>query len=159
MRLLLFVAALLPQLTQVPPPAPVPMPPALRARFVEDMRTKNLEDVLALYAPGATFHDPEGHDISSASALRTLYTQVFNTYDSDITLAQPKNEIIGAPRPITAMRETGTYRETLRLRTTGVATVVCGTYTFEYAKNTAGVGWLISSMAWTNDPCPAPATP
>ena len=100
-------------------------------RFVDDMRTKNLEDVLSLYTANAVFLDPEGHRFATPAALRSLYVQVFATYDSD-------------------------YTEDLRTRATGEVQHLCGGFRFDWVRQPSGTGqarWLIERMQWTAKPC------
>lgn len=154
MRLLFLLALAVPFAQQLPD-APAPLtPPLIRDRFVADMRSKNLEDVLALYTPDATFQSPGVQPISGASALRQLYTQVFAQYDSDITLERPHHHESGDPHHFTGITENGRYHELLTDRSTHTAKTVCGTYTFTYVRNPYGSGWLVSAMEWTTDPCP-----
>jgi len=155
MRLLFSLAAFV-ALAQFPAKELPLVPPSLRAHWADDMRSKNLDDILSLYAPGAVFLRPEGPPISTASDLRALYETVFSTYDSDITLDPPRHHETGTPHHPNAIVDEGTYRETLRTRATGTTQILCGRYTFTYSKATDGAnGWRIARMEWTNDPCPA----
>jgi ketosteroid isomerase-like protein len=154
MRYLLVLAIVFCQASRLVPQAgtTVQMPPMLRARFIEDMRSKNLEDVLALYTSDASFHDPGGHDIAGREALRKLYIEVFATYDSNITMTETQHVAEGMPRNPTAIVEQGSYSETLGVRANRTSMHVCGGYVFRYVPNPQG-GWLIARMEWTNEPC------
>jgi len=141
--------------TAPPPRPPIEVPPTLRARWADDMKRKDLEDILTLYAPGAEFVDERGKSYTDAS-LADLYRSVFATTDAEeIQLAQPSHHEEGEPRHITKIFEDGTYEETLRDRATGSRSRLCGSYSITYTKNPAG-GWLIARMAWTQTPCPKP---
>lgn len=157
MRLLFGIAAAAALSTQVPATELPLVPPTLRARWVEDMRSKNLNDILRLYAPGAVFISPDGTTVSGADDLQKLYETVFTAFDSDITLNPPHHRDLGPPRQTTGIIDDGTYRETLRTLSTRVTQNLCGRYIFTYSKATDGSsGWRIARMEWTSDPCPAP---
>lgn len=160
MRLLLLplVFAALPQ-AQMPPPDPHPVlvPPAIRARFTADMRSKNVDDVMGLYAPDAIFASPgDTPRAEGAAAIRRLYEDMFQRYDASITLTPATQHAEGAPPRFNSIAESGAYSEDLRTRATGETKHLCGKYTFTYTKNPAG-GWWVSRMDWTIDPCPDPA--
>jgi hypothetical protein len=51
-------------------------------RFTEDMRTKNIDDVLSLYTHDAIFAQPDGAQVKGKNRLRNLYLHVFATYEA-----------------------------------------------------------------------------
>jgi hypothetical protein len=64
-------------------------PPNLPTRqFLDDMRGKNLQDILTMYLPDAVFIDPSGHKFSSPDARRQLYQNTFATYDSELVFSE-----------------------------------------------------------------------
>src|SRR3954470_16438177 len=63
----------------------LPGPSLPTQRFADDLRNKNLDDVLKLYTPRAVFIDPSGKQYRGP-ALLELFKQVFATFDSDIVL-------------------------------------------------------------------------
>jgi len=142
--LLILAAALLLQ-QPAPPPRP-PRPNIPTQRFIDDMRSKNLEDVLALYTPDAVFTDPEGHTFATPAALRQLYIQVFATYDSDLQLTSASLSISRDNKTGTAV-DTGSYTEALTVRATGAVLHPHGTYRFVWSLQPDGK-WLISRMEW-----------
>jgi len=150
MHLLFFIALLL----QAPTPnAASPVLPT--QQWIQDMQTKNLEDVLALYTPDAVFVDPEGHQFATPDALRKLYTQVFATYDSDLTRGKGTIAIQGNPEVAGAVAvESAEFTENLRTRATNTTAHLCGDYRFTYVLQQNG-HWLISRMEWTSKACPA----
>jgi ketosteroid isomerase-like protein len=150
MHLLFFVAILL----QVPAPnAATPTLPT--QQWIQDMQTKNLDDVLALYTPDAVFVDPEGHQFATPDALRKLYIQVFATYDSDLSRGKGTIAIQGNPEvPGAIAVESAEFTENLRTRATNTTAKLCGDYRFTYILQQNG-HWLISRMEWTSKACPA----
>ena len=151
MRLLIFAAALLFQNA----PAQPTTPDLPTQRWIQDMQTKNLDDVLALYTPDAIFIDPSGKQFSTPDALRKLYEQVFATYDSDLSRGKGTITIQGNPEvPGAIAIEAADYTENLRTRATNTTVQVCGGYRFTYILQQNG-HWLISRMEWTQKACPA----
>ena len=148
---LLFFAVLLFQ-TSTPNTASPVLP---TQQWIQDMQTKNLEDVLALYTPDAVFIDPEGHQFGTPDALRKLYAQVFATYDSDLTRGKGTIAIQGNPEvPGAIAVESAEFSENLRTRATNTTAHLCGDYRFTYVLQQNG-HWLISRMEWTSKACPA----
>jgi ketosteroid isomerase-like protein len=170
MRLLVLAAALLlnpssHNLTDSPKTTVIPV-----ARFIDDMRGKNIDDVLSLYTPDAVFVDPEGHQFVRPQALRKLYEQVFATYDSDLTFFGFRTVITGSYGSET-VQQAGFYSEDLRTRSTGTVQHVCGGYHVTYKHQSQSgqqdrqIGdlirkpassWLISRQEWTSAPCFSP---
>jgi len=150
MHLLFFVAILLQA------PAPNAATPTLPTQqWIQDMQTKNLDDVLALYTPDAVFVDPEGHQFATPDALRKLYIQVFATYDSDLSRGKGTIAIQGNPEvPGAIAVESAEFTENLRTRATNTTAKLCGDYRFTYILQQNG-HWLISRMEWTSKACPA----
>jgi len=154
MSLLLAAAILLQQPVRTPAaPAAVMMPPLPTQRFVDDMRDKKLEDILALFMPHAAFIDPTGKSFATADARRTLFAQAFATYDSDLSLHDTGGALGGDPTQAgTLAIETGDYSETLRTRATGISQQMCGGYSFFWERQPDGA-WLLTRMQWTSTPC------
>lgn len=116
-------------------------------RFVDDLRTKN-RDILRLYTADAVFVDPSGR-LRGTAALRSLYTRIFATYDSDLTLM--RNHISNTTAGATELStESGTYTENLRVRSSGKMQRFRGTYRFTYQHQPDG-RWFISRQEWTAD--------
>jgi ketosteroid isomerase-like protein len=118
-------------------------------RFVRDLRSKNIDDILIMYAPDAVFVQPSGETISGTEAMQTLYKQIFNEFDSDLTLS-PGN--ISSPdssdSPVCV--EWGTYTENLRIRSTGETKYIHGTYRFAYLHRCNE--WLLRRQEWDTPP-------
>jgi ketosteroid isomerase-like protein len=130
-------------------------PPNLPTRqFLDDMRGKNLQDILTMYLPDAVFIDPSGHKFSSPDARRQLYQNTFATYDSELVFSETHLKYKGdMSKPGNVVVEMDNYHENLLTRSTKVMQQVCGTCTFTWVKQTDGV-WLMSSQKWTLASCP-----
>jgi ketosteroid isomerase-like protein len=131
-------------------------PPVLPTRqYADDMRAKNIEDILSLYTPGATFTDPDGNTFSTPDAMRKLYEQVFAAYDSDLTFTVKNQSVNGDGYSAgTTAVESDDYEETLQTRATKTMQQVCGDCIFTWVRQADGV-WLMSSQKWTVRPCAA----
>ena len=114
-------------------------------RFVDDMRTKNIRDVLALYTLNAVFIDPSGKRYRGSVALRGLYKKVFATFDSDLAM---KAQALSPGKQPKVCIESGTYDEDLRLRANGSVQHYAGSYRFTYELQSTGQ-WLLSRQEWT----------
>jgi ketosteroid isomerase-like protein len=135
-------------------------PPSLPTRqYVEDMRSKNIDDILVMYLPDAVFTDPQGQKFSSPETRRRLYEQTFATYDSEIIFTETKLKYKGDTSEAgNVVVETDGFHENLRTRATNVMQQVCGTCTFTWVRQRDGV-WLMSSQKWTTAACPVTPAP
>jgi ketosteroid isomerase-like protein len=140
----LLLAALLMQQPPLPPRPPRPNLPT--QRFIDDLRTKNLDDILALYAPEAVFVDPEGHTFATPAARRAFYEQIFATYDSDLVLNSSSLSISRDGGTGTAV-DRGTYTEVLTVRATGAVRHPHGSYILTWHLQPNGA-WLITRVVW-----------
>jgi ketosteroid isomerase-like protein len=117
-------------------------------RFVRDMRTKDIVDILSLYTADAVFIQPDGTRVVGRSALRTLYKTVFATYDSELAPRDFEIEPVASSAAGVCV-QSGPYEELLRLRKDGTRISASGRYRFVYRRTKQG-NWLISEMAWTS---------
>ena len=145
MRLLLVVV-LFAQASTLASQKPGPDPPA--QHWVDDMHSKNLTDILAMYIPDAVFTDSDGHRFSDPHARSKLFESVFATYDSDLKLTI-KSNIKTNPQSDIQLAD---YHEDLRTRATGKTAVVCGTVVFVWKRQSNGA-WLIANQRWTSSDC------
>jgi len=113
-------------------------------RFGKDLHDKNIDDVLMLYSSDAVFVQPDGTEVHGSAELSKLYEQVTAALDSDLYL-QVNSVIVLTPK--LGIRETGTYRETLRHRDTGKVEEVHGTFKFAGHKEADGQ-WRFTRMEW-----------
>ena len=138
-------------LLQVPSPTEntLPLtPPLLRERFVQDIASHNLDDLLTLFTRDAELVSVKATPVSGQAALRSYFAEEYAHQDTHLTLAQPTHMDEGEPRHPTAIIDKGRYTQS-----TGQTPQQCGAYTFRYVKNPEG-GWLIARMEWTAEPCP-----
>jgi hypothetical protein len=150
-------------------------------RFILDMRRKDIEDILSLYAPSAVFVRSDGTKISGLEDLRTLYQQVFATYDFDNLSFIKLHTLITGSYGSETVEQMGFYSEDLRTRSTDKLQHLCGGYHvhyqhhidwhFEHPAFDPGADifnqtsprpapqldayWLITRQEWTSTPCPA----
>jgi len=120
-------------------PVASPLPDA---RFVSDLHSKKVDDVLTLYTADAVFVNPDGSVAHSGPELRKLFEQVTSTLDSDLHL-HPVN----IERKGDTVEESGEYTETLRHRDTGRVDGIHGTYRFVGHHEPDGE-WRFTRMEW-----------
>ena len=113
------------------------------ARFVRDLRAKDVADSMSLYADDAVFINPDGSRFVGKRAIRSLYELVAASFDSDITLQTGSHA-----RTATRAVEAGTFHEGLRSRKTGNTLVYRGTYRFTLERDPRG-RWLFTRVQWT----------
>ena len=161
MRPIFLMLTVLTTQSQTPlPKAPPQSPPKImvlpRARFTQDMLTKNLEDILTLYTPDAVFIDPSGQEADSPATMRKFYEHIFATYDSDLVWGKTSTdfETPHGNQKLLLVVQSGEYSENLGLRESGKTMHMCGDYKFSYIQQDSGQ-WLISRMEWTGSPCPS----
>jgi uncharacterized protein (TIGR02246 family) len=129
------------------------VPPSLPTRqYADDMRAKNIEDILSLYTQDATFTDPDGKTYSTPEELRKLYEQAFSTYDSDLTFTVKDLNVKYADNLASSAIESDSYEEALRTRASKTMQQVCGDCIFTWVRQSDGQ-WLIASQRWTSKPC------
>ena len=129
-------------------PLPVAVSPE-SARFVRDLRAKNIDDAVSLYTADAVFIDPSGRYVGRRR-IHALYERVAATFDSDLTLLPNVADHRGSVDV-----EAGTWREHLRDRKTGVVQSFRGTYRFTLVRQPDGRR-LFSGMQWTLAAAPPP---
>jgi uncharacterized protein (TIGR02246 family) len=135
-------------------PWPQPRPPALaqmnardefaplRRAWAEDLRAKNVNAAVALYAADATFIDPDGSRARGPEAIRQLFEAAAQTYDSDLTFHPQRVEDSGE-----LAVDSGTYTEALVVRATGKQQDSSGSYVMVYRRE--GGKWKILEQVWT----------
>jgi peptidoglycan/xylan/chitin deacetylase (PgdA/CDA1 family) len=121
---------------------------ALREEWGRDLRGKNIDSTVALYAPDAEVTMPNGNTVRGTEALRKLYTTVTATYDSRILFFLSKVQETDGKAT-----DSGQFRELLTARADGKRQMIQGSYTTEY-RRAAGGKWLIQkqTMARWGDP-------
>ena|ERR1700683_2796359 len=133
------------------------LPTPLTARFVDDMRTKDLDDILAHYTPDATFMDPSGAKITGTDNLRTFYQHIFATFDSELTFTPTKLVKVKSHGDLLCV-ESGTYTENMRVRASSEMQHPSGTYRFTYRLGHDNQ-WLLYRQEWGSNETPPAAPP
>jgi ketosteroid isomerase-like protein len=118
----------------------------IREAWVQDLRTKKLEPILAFYAPDAAFLQPTGERITGAAALRTLFQTIMATFNSDLTLSSKNLETSG-----NLAYDSGDFEETLTNTASGAKISSKGSYVIIYKRQSNG-SWQIVQHVWTGIP-------
>ena len=118
----------------------------IREAFVQNLRNKQLDPILKLYAADAVFFQPTGERITGQAALRSLFTNVMSTFDSDLTLHSQNTETSGV-----LAYDSGDFQETLTTRSTGAKITSKGSYLMIFKREPGGA-WQIVQHAWTGTP-------
>jgi ketosteroid isomerase-like protein len=120
----------------------------LREAWVQDLRTKQLEPILKLYAPDAAFLQPDGQRITGSAALRTLFQTIMASFNSDLTLHSQNLDASGD-----LAYDSGDFQETLTNIATGAKINSKGSYIIIYKRQPNGA-WQIVQHVWTGAPPP-----
>jgi len=116
----------------------------LRAEWVKDLHTKQLDQIAALYAEDAEFLLATGTRVSGRAAIRELCKNVMATMTSDITLHTATSE-----RSENLAYDSGDYSETLTSVADGMVTPYKGTYVMIFRRQANGA-WVIAEQVWTD---------
>jgi ketosteroid isomerase-like protein len=120
----------------------------LREAWVQDLRTKQLEPILKLYAADAAFLQPTGERLTGSAALRTLFQTVMASFNSDLTLHSQNLESSG-----NLAYDSGDYQENLTNIASGAKITSKGSYIIIYKRQPNGT-WQIVQHVWTGTPPP-----
>lgn len=115
----------------------------LRDTWALDLHQKKVEATLALYAPDAVFVQPDGSRVEGTAAIRTLFQTITATFDSDLRFASERVKVSGD-----LAFDSGSYTETLVMRSTGKKMQSRGSYLTVYRKQDSGE-WKILEQVWT----------
>jgi uncharacterized protein (TIGR02246 family) len=116
----------------------------LRAEWVKDLHTKQLDQIYKLYAEDAEFLLATGTRVSGRPAIRELCKNVMATMTSDITLRTATSEQSG-----NLAYDSGDYSETLTSVSDGTVTPYKGTYVMIFRRQANGT-WVIAEQVWTD---------
>ncbi len=114
----------------------------LRAAWVKDLHTKQLEQIAALYTEDAIFMQPTGERVMGRPAIRELCKNIMATVTSDINLHSVANERSGD-----LASEIGDFSETLTSVSDGKKIQSSGGYVMLYKRQANGA-WLIAEQVW-----------
>jgi ketosteroid isomerase-like protein len=115
----------------------------IREAWVQDLRTKQLEPILKVYAPDAVFLQPTGERITGSAALRTLFQTIMATFNSDLTLHSQNLETSGD-----LAYDSGDFQENLTIIATGAKITSKGSYIIIF-KRQPDRSWQIVQHVWT----------
>ena len=120
----------------------------IREAWVQDLRTKQLEPILKLYAPDAVFLQPNGERITGSADLRTLFQTIMATFNSDLILHSQNLQTSGD-----LAYDSGDFQETLTNIATGAKITTKGSYIIIFKRKPSG-GWQIVQHVFTGTPPP-----
>jgi ketosteroid isomerase-like protein len=118
----------------------------MRDTWVQDLRTKQLEPILKVYAPDAAFLQPNGDRITGSTAIRSLFQNIMATFDSDLTLHSQTLEASG-----NLAYDSGDFVESLTVIATGAKISSKGSYIMIFKRQPDGT-WQIIQQVWTGVP-------
>jgi uncharacterized protein (TIGR02246 family) len=115
-------------------------------QWAEYWRQKQLDNVVALYAPDAVFLTGTGDRISGRDAIRAVFQTAMKGHTSDLTPRSLVTEVSGD-----LAYDSGDYLETI-IPASGVAkTELKGNYVIVFKRQRSGK-WLIIEHVWTDKP-------
>lgn len=115
-------------------------------QWAEYWRQKQLDKVVALYAPDAVFLTGTGDRFSGREAIRAVFKTAMQGHTSDLTPRSLVTEVSG-----NLAYDSGDYLETI-IPASGVAkTELKGNYVIVFKRQPSGK-WLIIEHVWTDKP-------
>jgi uncharacterized protein (TIGR02246 family) len=115
----------------------------LREQWVRELRDKQLDQIIALYAPDAAFLSPSGGRFTGQGAIRGLFKTIMDTVTSNLTLHSMVTESSGD-----LAYDSGDYTETLVPTKGGPDQHYQGDYLMVFKRQKDGK-WLIVQHVWT----------
>ena len=115
----------------------------LRQQWVKELHDKQLDQIVALYAPDGAFLSPSGGRFTGPAAIRGLFKNVMDTVTSELTLHSIVTENSGD-----LAYDSGDYSETLVPTTGGPNQHFQGDYLIVFKRQKDGK-WLIVQHTWT----------
>ncbi len=115
-------------------------------QWAEYWKQKQLDNVVALYAPDAVFLTGTGDRFSGRDAIRAVFKTAMEGHTSDLTPRSLVTEVSG-----NLAYDSGDYLETI-IPASGVAkTELKGNYVIVFKRQRSGK-WLIIEHVWTDKP-------
>jgi uncharacterized protein (TIGR02246 family) len=115
----------------------------LRAQWAQELHDKELDKIIALYAPDAAFLAPSGGRFTGQTAIRGLFKTIMDTVTSNITFHSIVTESSGD-----LAFDSGDYNETLVPTKSGPDQHYKGDYLIVFRRQKDGQ-WLIVQQVWT----------
>jgi uncharacterized protein (TIGR02246 family) len=140
---LLIAAPSQPLTAQAKQPAAADEIARIRSEWAKDLRSKQLDPIVALYAPDAVFLQPSGDRVTGRAAIRDLCKKIMDTFTSDMNFHSIATEHSGD-----LAYDSGDYRETLVKLSDETKIEVQGNYLMVFKRQPDG-HWLIAEQMWT----------
>lgn len=115
----------------------------LRAQWAQELHDKQLDKIIALYAPDAAFLAPSGGRFTGQAEIRGLFKTIMDTVTSNITFRSIVTESSGD-----LAFDSGDYSETLVPTKSGPDQHYKGDYLIVFRRQKDG-HWLIVQQVWT----------
>ena len=115
----------------------------LRAQWAQELHDKQLDKIIALYAPDAAFLAPSGGRFTGQAEIRGLFKTIMDTVTSNITFRSIATESSGD-----LAFDSGDYSETLVPTKSGPDQHYKGDYLIVFRRQKDG-HWLIVQQVWT----------
>jgi uncharacterized protein (TIGR02246 family) len=115
----------------------------IRTEWTIDLHSKQLDQIVMLYAPDAVFLPPSGERIAGRAAIRELTGNVMAKLTSNISLHSMVTEHSG-----NLAYDSGEYSETVVKTADGSKTDLQGSYLMVFKRQADGK-WLIALQMWT----------
>jgi uncharacterized protein (TIGR02246 family) len=135
---LLFVGA-----TAEAAPAPTAEPAALSVQWAAAWSAKDLDGLMALYAPEPAFLTTSGERWKGTATIRAHFAEGLAEYNPQLTVTSLESEASGD-----LAYDSGSYEETTTAVKGGGAIRAKGNYLFIFQRQTDG-RWKILEQAWT----------
>lgn len=125
-------------------PALSPTPVELSARWAAGWSAKDLDGLMALYAPEPVFLTASGERWEGAETIRAHFAEGLAEYNPQLAVKSLKSETSGD-----LAYDSGSYEETTTaVHGSGGAIRAKGGYLFVFQRQTDG-GWKILEQVWT----------
>lgn len=115
----------------------------VREQWVRELHDKQLDQIIALYAPDAAFLSPTGGRFTGPGAIRGLFKTIMDAVTSNLTLHSMVTESSGD-----LAYDSGDYTETLVPTKGGPDQHYQGDYLIVFKRQKDGK-WLIVQHVWT----------
>jgi ketosteroid isomerase-like protein len=115
----------------------------LRGQWAQELHDKQLDQIIALYAPDAAFLAPSGGRFTGQAEIRGLFKTIMDTVTSNITFHSIVTESSGD-----LAFDSGDYNETLVPTKSGPDQHYKGDYLIVFRRQKDG-RWLIVQQVWT----------
>jgi uncharacterized protein (TIGR02246 family) len=130
----------------IPPHAHADAIADLRQAWCDDLKLKNIDASMRLYADDAVFFNPGGDHVDGKAAIRALFAGMTQAFDSDIRLLSRSTAISG---PLAY--DSGEFQETMTRRADGRSQPLNGSYLMVLRRGKDG-HWRIIQQMWTGAP-------